>query len=469
MTQKPKLMLFSHVSHKRSITGAEKLLLHFCQEMRPYFSCVLVVPSEGMISLLARKNGIRVKIQPFDLLHNMYTPYNGIRYEADQLMKTSSSRNVINLIRKESPQMVLTNTCVNAVPAMAARILNIPVIWKITETIQMNDSTAEAVQIIDDFSDWVIGISQTVLEPLQHGSIPEKSTILCPTWDASHAPRQQWNLLRAKRRSHLGLTSKHFCVGYISTFIYGAKGLKSFIRSALTLCERYPHTRYWIIGNPADEAYYHECLSLISKSGYSHQFLFTPFLVEVSEAYCAMDLTVVPSVVKEGFGMTALESLYYATPVVAFGQGGLQEMMMAVGSPHLLVEPGNEADLALKMENCIQNPKESRLTGERCKVEVERVYGPAAYSARAAEMVQELMNRLSLPERVRTHTKHKSAGSKKIWRRRRKKVAGRRKKKFVARKHSLRKSQSSLVKRLKKKKGVRKRLELKRTRSKKKK
>ncbi|MEF3354558.1 glycosyltransferase family 4 protein [Paenibacillus sp. GYB006] len=419
MTRKPKLMLFSHISHSQSITGAEKLLLRFCQEMSPYFRCVLVVPSEGLISWLARKNGIRVKVQSYELLHTIYTPYEGLRHEADRLMHTPSSHAVIRLLQKESPQIVLTNTCVNAVPAMAARMLNIPVIWKITETITMNAYTGESIKIIDEFSNWVIGISQTVFEPLQGGNISAKSTVLSPTWDASLAAIHQWNDLRATRRSMIGLSPEHFCIGYISTFIYDAKGLLPFVQSALSLCESYPHSRFWIIGNPVDEVYYNECVRMIAESRYRHQFIFTPFLEQVSEAYCAMDLTVVPSMVKEGFGMTALESLYFGTPVVAFGQGGLQEMMEAVGNSHLLAEPGSVEELASKMAVCIQNPEETARTGERSKVAAEQRYGAEAYKNRAEEMFRNLMSRFpdwfgTPSARLRTHAKkRKPAKSKK--------------------------------------------------------
>lgn len=438
MTQKPKLMLFSHISHSQSITGAEKLLLRFCQEMRPYFRCVLVVPSEGLISWLARKNGIRVKVQSYELLHTIYTPYEGLRHEAEQLMHTPSSHAIIHLLQKESPQIVLTNTCVNAVPAMAARMLNIPVIWKITETITMNAYIAESIKIIDEFSNWVIGISQTVFEPLQDGNIPAKSTVLSPTWDASLAAIHQWNDLRATRRSMIGLSPEHFCIGYISTFIYDAKGLLPFVRSALSLCETYPHSRYWIIGNPVDDVYYNDCVRLISESRYRHQFIFSSFLEQVSEAYCAMDLTVVPSMVKEGFGMTALESLYFGTPVVAFGQGGLQEMMEAVGNSDLLAEPGNEEELASRMAVCIRTPEETVRTGERSKLAAEQQYGAEAYKTRADEMIRDLMSRFpswfnAPPVRLRTHAKKRKPArrKKKILHQRKKKTASLRLRKTV--------------------------------------
>ncbi|MGP3783838.1 hypothetical protein [Paenibacillus sp. 1A_MP2] len=79
MATKPKLMLFSHVCNTRSITGAEKLLLHFMREMGSVFDCVLVVPQEGKLAGLARRFDIQVKVCFLPMLHGVYTPYRGLQ------------------------------------------------------------------------------------------------------------------------------------------------------------------------------------------------------------------------------------------------------------------------------------------------------------------------------------------------------------------------------------------------------
>ncbi|MCM3785868.1 glycosyltransferase family 4 protein [Neobacillus mesonae] len=386
---KPKLMLFSHISSTVSITGAEKLLLSFLQQMQSYYDCVLVVPSEGIIERMARERAVRVLIQPYELLHYMYMPYEHLREDADKLMQVPSSHQVLELLRAENPHMVITNTCVNVVPAMAARALGIPVIWKLTEMIQSNPYTEEAVRFIDEHSDWVIAISHTVAEPLRQSTIPSKLTILSPTWNDSLAGTEVWDRLRMNQRNELGLTSEHCCVGYISSFIFEAKGLKPFVESALLLCQRFPHTRFWIIGKPVDLAYYEECLSLIQHSGCIHQFLFTEFIEDVSRAYSAMDIAVIPSLVKEGFGMTALESLYFGKPVVAFHQGGLAEMMESVGNGHLLVTPGDTEQLAATMAPFIIDRQGAEQAGHRNHEEAARQYSPAAYSVHVSEMTEQ--------------------------------------------------------------------------------
>ncbi|WKL03602.1 hypothetical protein Q0F98_09020 [Paenibacillus amylolyticus] len=78
---------------------------------------------------------------------------------------------------------MLTNTCVNVMPAVAAKSLQIPIIWKITEIIHANEHTTEAIQMIGRYADWIIGISETAVAPFQEAGMGDKVTIISPTWE----------------------------------------------------------------------------------------------------------------------------------------------------------------------------------------------------------------------------------------------------------------------------------------------
>jgi glycosyltransferase involved in cell wall biosynthesis len=61
--------------------------------------------------------------------------------------------------------------------------------------------------------------------------------------------------------------------------------------------------------------------------------------------YQASDLTVVPTVALEGFGLITVESLASGTPVVGTREGGTAEILMPF-SPQLVVAPGDAPALA---------------------------------------------------------------------------------------------------------------------------
>ncbi|MDN4604527.1 glycosyltransferase family 4 protein [Paenibacillus sp. F6_3S_P_1C] len=393
MATKPKLMLFSHVCNTRSITGAEKLLLHFMREMGSVFDCVLVVPQEGKLAGLARRFDIQVKVCFLPMLHGVYTPYRGIATDAEQLRHKPDYQDVVSLIRETAPDLVLTNTCVNVMPAVAAKSLQIPVIWKITEIIDLNEHTNEAVQMIGRYSDWIIGISESAVAPFKQAGMSSKLTVISPTWDPALPAPERWVHLRERKRKELGFKSSQICIGYISSFIYDAKGLKPFVDMALQLCETHPRCRFWIIGTSADKKYYDECVSRVKKSGYYRRFTFTPFEENVSLAYTAMDMVVIPSMVKEGFGMTALEGLYFAKPVIAFAQGGLKELLESVGSGAFLAPAGDYRALVTLATTLLNDPELASDTGWRNRTEAEKLYGIETYRAKLHTMVTQWLMR----------------------------------------------------------------------------
>ncbi|WFR64784.1 glycosyltransferase family 4 protein [Paenibacillus amylolyticus] len=393
MATKPKMMLFSHVCNTRSITGAEKLLLHFMREIGTIFECVLVVPQEGKLAGLARRFGIQVKICTLPMLHGVYTPYLGIANDAEHLRHTPAYQEAISLIRETAPDLVLTNTCVNVMPAVAAKSLQIPVIWKITEIIHTNEHTSEAIQMIGRYADWIIGISETAVAPFQEAGMSDKLTIISPAWEPGLPAPDRWVQLRERKRKELGFRSSQTCIGYISSFIYDAKGLKPFVDMALRICETHSRCRFWIIGTPSDKKYYDECVSRVKKSGYSRRFTFTTFEENVSLAYTAMDIVVIPSMVKEGFGMTALEGLYFAKPVIAFAQGGLKELMESVGSGAFLAPPGDSEALVTLATTLLNDSELASNTGWRNRTEAEKLYGLETYRTKLHTMVTQWLLR----------------------------------------------------------------------------
>ncbi|MFB5677013.1 glycosyltransferase [Paenibacillus terreus] len=409
MAIKPRMMLFSHVSNAYTITGAERLLLRFCQEMSAYFECVLVAPDEGKITAEARKRGIAVEVQIFPLIYNMYTPYEGLEHEVEKLKDDPYFEKIVNLIRAVQPDLILTNTCVNVMPAIAAKALGIPVVWKITEMIRINAHTAEAVRMIDRYSDWVIGISNTVLIPLREGLAEEKTSVIEPSRSITAADLEKLSVVREKKRAQLGLKGSHFCVGYISSFIYEAKGLLHFVEMAIKLCRIYPQCRFWIIGKPSDSVYYSQCIAMIRKSRYSKRFVLTAFEESLTTVYGVMDAVVVPSMVEEGFGLTALEGLLYGRPVVAFAQGGLAELMHQTGNAEFLVEPGNSDGLVARVSRFINNPEECRAIGWRNRQEADRIYGLESYQVKIRGTVERWMN-----ERPEWFTVQRSEGETEI-------------------------------------------------------
>ncbi|MDF2645372.1 MAG: extracellular matrix biosynthesis-like protein [Paenibacillus sp.] len=341
------VMLFSHVCCPTYITGAEKYLLQLSRELGQYFRCILVVPNEGVLASKARESGIFVVVQDFPKTASIWRPNAGMLGEMQQLIQSGLSV-LINLLHLYNPQLVVTNTSVNPLPVIAAKKLGIPTTWVITEVIGQNPYTHHSIQVIEHHSDWIIGISEAVLAPFGGGDGGSKRILLKPTWLPEELQPATWQHWREQRRVLLGILPHQKLVGYISSDIVPHKGLEHFVLMGLELCRQMNDVHFLIAGNQTYTDYFSHCTQQIRQSAFSDRFHISDFEENIYTLYPALDALVVPSLIAEGFGLTAMEGLIFGKPVVAYRSGGLAEILTEVGQEALLAAPGNIDDLTAK-------------------------------------------------------------------------------------------------------------------------
>ncbi|WP_060861506.1 glycosyltransferase family 4 protein [Paenibacillus riograndensis] len=403
MADKATIVLFSHVSNTRSITGAEKLLLFFSRELSPYFNCVLVAPQEGKLTRQARNNGLNVQLLTIPLVYGMYTPYAGLEPDIRKFQEKLEYCELVEWLAALRPAFIISSTCVHALPAMAAKSLGIPVVWKISETITDNDFTSISTELIHKNSDEILAISHTAASCFPEDIRAEKVTLLPPSWNDSEMMFEAWSKLRSERRRDLRVAPKEPLIGYISSFINKEKGLEHFVKMAVLVSKEHPEAKFMVVGTPGDKSYYDRCVRKVKLEGLTSHFKFVGYEESLPEVYCAMDMLVVPSLIREGFGMTALEGLAFGKPVVAYASGGLYEILHAAGCGELLAPVGDIDQLAQRVNGLLAEPGLAAVIGSQARERVDAVYGPAAYRTRLLGLAEKWHLRYcpALPEPVR--------------------------------------------------------------------
>ncbi|MBN3525581.1 glycosyltransferase family 4 protein [Paenibacillus apiarius] len=385
---KPKMLLFSHLCNKTYITGAEKLLLFLTRELQAYYDCVLVVPEEGQLSAQASAYQIPFIVQPCRLFYSTVSPSANLCAELEHVRQHSEWDAIVRLLAELRPDIVLTNTSVHALPALAAKSLGIPVLWQINETIADNAFTSNAVSLIRMFSDGIIGVSETTLAPFRR-YVSESHVpiyVLPPSWHMDSLEPERWHEFRLRKRYELNLSPAHCLIGYISSAIYVNKGLEHFLLMALQISERVKDVRFVVVGAPADEAYFEACKDMI-KSAPANRFHFIHFVSSVQSIYPAMDIVVIPSLSPEGFGLTAMEGLVFGKPVVAYGSGGLAEIMRITGNEESMAEPGNVNQLTHRVLDLALHPDKAEALGRRNREAAEREFGAGTYRERLIQIL----------------------------------------------------------------------------------
>jgi glycosyltransferase involved in cell wall biosynthesis len=389
MNTKPKALLFSHICYETHITGAEKMLLFLAKELQPHMSCTIVVPNEGVLSAEAQRFGIRTIVHQHPNVYELYTPDPYIEETLGRLQSGHEFGSLVNMLHMIQPDLVVTNTCVNALPAVAARLVGVPVAWIVAEAMIQNEYTPAAVAMIDRCADWLIGISHATLQPFQ-AVAGHKKMVLPPSWNEEEFG-SLWGVARHRRRSELGIPGNVPVVGYISSDIYANKGLDHFVQMGLSLCESYPEAQFMIVGKPVDESYFEACMQLIQERGYASRFIILPFEHDIKSLYPAMDIVVVPSLLNEGFGMTALEGLLFGKAVVAYRSGGLVEVLTSTGGGYFLADKGDISGLEAKVGLLLADPTLRGSVGARNKETVRQVYGIEAYRFRLRGILMRIM------------------------------------------------------------------------------
>lgn len=177
---------------------------------------------------------------------------------------------------------------------------------------------------------------------------------------------------RDQMRASLHLGEEEVAVGVLGR-ISKSKGQRLFLTSALPLLEDFPNLRVLLAGG-ADFEDSQEELEL--------KALTAPFGARVSflerASACgfldALDVSVVPSIRPESFGLVAIESMARGLPVVATKRGGLLDTVVE-GQTGLLVDPSAE-EMQAAIRRLVLSSELRTSLGESGKGRVATEYSP---------------------------------------------------------------------------------------------
>lgn len=147
-------------------------------------------------------------------------------------------------------------------------------------------------------------------------------------------------------RKILGLSESE--IVYISVRRLTARmGLNTLIKCFSNFLLQQPNAKLFIIGKGKQKNKLIELIRSLNLND-SIQILENISDSELSTWYSAADLSIIPSLELEGFGLVALESLSCGTPVLASKCGGLEEIINR-WNPQFLFNPYDANELEIKM------------------------------------------------------------------------------------------------------------------------
>lgn len=178
--------------------------------------------------------------------------------------------------------------------------------------------------------------------------------------------------------------SKSFVIGYAGRLVEN-KGLLVLIEAFSRLKEKHPNLKLKLTGQ-AEGGFAKELESLIMKKDLENSAFILPYDNDINEFYRSLDVFVLPSIVKEAFGLVICEAMACKIPVISTNSGA-QEEIITNGVNGIIVKPDdveelvnaldllyNDEDLRLKLVNEAESVVKDNFTINTCVKGIEGIY-----------------------------------------------------------------------------------------------
>lgn len=166
------------------------------------------------------------------------------------------------------------------------------------------------------------------------------------------------------------------------------KGIDRLIEAAPKILEKYPDTRFLIVGDGAEK---NPLQTQAEHLGVDHAFTWAGLQPKESlmSYYTQMDIVAIPSRF-EGFGLTAIEAMSHAIPVVASRVDGLMEVIED-GTSGVLIDCSTADPFAFALISLLENPSRRIELGENAYKRVKATFAYNIYQKTIADIYTQLI------------------------------------------------------------------------------
>jgi glycosyltransferase involved in cell wall biosynthesis len=144
------------------------------------------------------------------------------------------------------------------------------------------------------------------------------------------------------------------------------KGQETVVRALIEVVKAQPDVVCFFVGatTPLDQPYMDRLTEMIAKANIQPNVRFTGYQKDVPSIVHMMRFVIHASVAPEPFGMVVLEAMAQRRPVVVSRAGGVVEMVVE-GETGYTFPPGDARELAARMIQLLENPRQAEKMGER--------------------------------------------------------------------------------------------------------
>jgi len=347
---------------------------------------LVVLPRQGAIMQWYEKEGIDVRIIPFEQMHRRWSAAYLLRYAFSTLAVIAR---LVTLIRREGIDAVHVNEIVYFPGLISARIAGVKSICHVRVIVERPSWLRRLlIWLATTFSDEVVCVSDAVRVNMFPSGSSKIRTLYNPGPDLDRFDPKlvDGSLVRGQ----LGVAPDAFLVGLVSKFS-PLKGHLGLVEAARMIADHHPDLRakYLVVGGtvPGHEDYLVDVKHKVGEYGLQESFIFAGVQENIPGLMAAADVMVHIPLHEDPFPGVVLEAMAMKKPVVAFASGGIGEQFEnrqsgillekddVGGLEAALVDLAHDQGLRLALGEAARSCLTSRFSATRFSTELKAIYG----------------------------------------------------------------------------------------------
>lgn len=292
---------------------------------------------------------------------------------------------LIRLIRREKIDLLHAHTRITQVLAFfAGRVTRVPVVT----TCHGFYKRRLGRRILPAWGDRVIAISEPVADHLEkdwHVS-GGRIRIVNNAVDIHTIDESFKRLSPQDAKARFGFKAADPVVGIVARLAQD-KGHSYLLQAASGLVGKFPRLKILIVGDGRERE---NLTRMAEELGISQSVAFTGTLDDVAPALAAMDIFAFPATWREGFGLSIIEAMTCAKPVIVTNIWALNSLIED-GKTGILIEPKRADLLAVAIEQLLSDENLRIRIGRNSRVKVEESFGIERMAREIAAVYDEVL------------------------------------------------------------------------------
>ena len=382
----PPGVLFAHAGAE--LYGADRILLELAAGLKARdYSLQVVLPGPGPLHAELARAGVATRQRNLGVLRRRYFTPLGL---ANRLCRVVGAAFFMRrLIREQGLSIVHSNTTAVLAGALAARLAGVPHVWHVHEiTTRPRWFARLMAQCVGRLSQRAVFVSAATRDHLCALSprVRSKAVVIHNGIDTARALDGQRGVLRRE----CGWMESHCIVGMVGRINWW-KGQGVLLDCAARLLPADANLRFLMVGGTfdGDNRVRDALLAAVAQQGLGGRVVLQDFREDVGNVLADIDIFVLPSTEPDPFPTVVLEAMAAGKPVVAFGHGGVCEMVED-GVSGILCRPGSTDAMAGAIARLAAAPGLRAQMGRVGRDRLQRLFTRDVFIDRFAALYAEL-------------------------------------------------------------------------------